>query len=196
MFEYIDGVVSILGDDYIVLENNGIGFRINTSKNSIANIRNKGEKQRIYTQLIVKEEGIFLYGFTTKEELDLFKLLLTVSKIGPKAGLSLLSTLKPKDLKLSILSNDSTFLSKAPGIGKKTAERIILELKDKIDDNIDIEEGLQSNIENNNINEVYNALISLGYNRSEIRMALADINVTELSTEDIIKIALKKISNS
>ncbi|EOD00675.1 Holliday junction branch migration protein RuvA [Caldisalinibacter kiritimatiensis] len=193
MYKYIKGRVTEKGVDYIVIENNGIGYLIYTSKNSIMSMEDNVEESTIYTYLNVREDAITLYGFISKDEVDMFRLLMSVSGIGPKVALAILSTLSTNNIKLAIINDDIKALSKAPGIGKKTAKRIILELKDKIDNNIVIEENRV--IENtNNIDEVIGALLSLGYTRNECNNVLAKINKENLKTEEIIKIALKELS--
>ena len=195
MYRYIKGIVEELSDGYIVLENNGIGYYINTSKNTIYNLKKDNDIVKIYTHLHVREDDISIYGFYTVEELDMFNLLLTVSKIGPKVALGVLSTMNPSNIKFSILNNDDKSLSKCPGIGKKTASRMILELKDKvhIDENIN-EEDLVFNNSEEDFDEVIGALMSLGYTQSEGKQVLSKINKEKFSTEEIIKLALKELS--
>lgn len=199
MYQYIKGNIEEIGEDYIVIENNDIGYMINTSKTTIMQIGNNLQHRKIYTFLNVKEDGVSLYGFTTKDELDMFKLLQTVSKIGPKVAIGMLSIMIPSDIKLAIISEDSNKLSKAPGVGKKTASRIILELKDKIGD---IESIIKSNSNeqiivessiSNEKEEVLDALVSLGYTRSEVYSAIAKIDTSNKSVEDIIKLVLKEL---
>ena len=131
MYEYIIGKVVSVKEDYIVLDNNGIGYRVYTSKNSLMNLK-LDEDITMYIYYNLREDGVYLYGFTTEEELNMFNLLLLVSKVGPKVGLNILSTLTPNQIKLAILKNDANILCNAPGVGKKTASRIILELKDRV----------------------------------------------------------------
>ncbi|WP_425446037.1 Holliday junction branch migration protein RuvA [Dethiothermospora halolimnae] len=196
MFSYIKGQLEEIGDNYVVIENNDIGYIINTSQNSIANLKGKEGKVKLYTHLHVREDDISVFGFYNKEELDMFNLLLLVSKIGPKVALSILSTLSTSNIKLAIISNDVKTLSKAPGIGKKTANRLILELKDKIDDDIPIEgEDLLTNGDIFD-DEVIGALLALGYTRVEANSALKKIDKTGLNTEDIIKKTLIQLSKS
>ena len=136
MYSYIKGTVEEINLDYIVIDNNNIGYKINVSSNMA----------KIYTKLIVREDDMSLCGFATKEEMKMFELLTSVSKIGPKVGLSILSFASPGQLGAYILSEDVAKLSKAPGVGKKTAERIVLELKDKVDkNNVEFEPTLLSN---------------------------------------------------
>lgn len=196
MYEYIKGKVVGIKEDCIILENNGIGYRIYTSNYSISNIDRLEGIVKIYTSLFIREDEIFIYGFVTEEELSIFNSLLLVSKVGPKLALSILSSLKPMDVKLAILSGDVDCLCKAPGVGKKTANRIILELRDRIDDNIDVDEDINNLNKDTNLEESIKALISLGYTRKEVWSVLNNIDCTDLSTEDIIKLTLKQLSRN
>jgi Holliday junction DNA helicase RuvA len=198
MYEYIKGIYKGVNKDYIVVENNGIGYKINTSGSTIAKTPKVGENIVLYLQQIVREDFIGLYGFLTKEELSMFNLLLTINGIGARAALSLLSISDVNNLKYAIISEDEKNLVRAPGIGSKTAQRIILELKDKVD----VEEfsNCEDNIDNinaaGNTSEVLEALISLGYSEKEGNKALVSIDKTkEKSTEDMIKEALKFLMN-
>lgn len=190
MFEFIIGDIVNMKEDYVVIQNNGIGYRVFTTKNSMMNIEIGKKNQLLYTELHVREDGLFLYGFTSEEELDMFNMLLTVSKIGPKIASGILSTLPTKTLKSAIYTKDIQTLCKAPGIGKKTAERMILELKDKVEVT-SIEEA--SEIIERADDEAVEALISLGYSSYEVNKALSGLN-RDLSLEDTIKEGLKKLS--
>lgn len=198
MYEYIKGIFQGINKDYIIVENGNIGYKIFTSGNTMASMVKKGEEVKIYTHQIVREDFIGLYGFLTKEELDMFNLLLTINGIGAKAALSLLSISTVDNLKYSIATSDEKSIVKAPGIGKKTAQRIILELKDKIDikemvENITIEGSMEGFIINESKGkDAIEALMALGYTEKEGQKALKEIN-KELSIEDIIKEALKKL---
>lgn len=193
MYEYIIGNIMEIQEDYLVLENNGIGYKIYISNNSLSNIDNR-ENVKIYTYFNMRDDGIFLYGFATREELDIFELLLLVSKIGPKIAMGILSVLTPNDIKLGIINNNIEILCKAPGIGKKTASRIILELKDRIDENVVVDDSLNITMEDDSVIEATNALMGLEYTKSEIDKALAKVDITGLTTEEIIRIALKNMS--
>ncbi len=194
MYRFIKGIIDEIGKDFIVVDNNGIGYKIYTSTNSILNIQDKPKQVKIYTHFHVREDDISIYGFYTKEELEIYELLLSVSKIGPKVGLGIISTIKPQQIKLAIATEDIVQLSKAPGVGKKTAKRIILELKDKIDDNISIESNDLEGQTDNNLNEVIGALLSLGYSKVEATRALSKVEIENQSTEDVIKAVLKQLS--
>ncbi len=194
LYQYIIGNIEEMNEDYMVVENNGIGYLVYTSKNSIMDIGQNTINRKILTHLIVREDIMSLYGFTTNEELKMFKLLITVTKIGPKVAIGLLSTLTPSNIKISIISGDAAALSRAPGIGKKTAERIILELKDKIDDNITYEDGIDVLIPVDETEEVVVALTTLGYTRNEIFKVLSSLDTQGKRTEEVIKLALRKLS--
>ena len=168
MFEFLIGDIVSIYDDYIVLQNNGIGYKVFTSSNSIMNIEINKKDQMIFTQLHVRDDGLFLFGFTTEEEMEMFRLLLLVSKIGPKVGIGILSSLTPVQIKIAILHKDIELLCKAPGVGKKTAERIILELKDRIDTNILIDENNVDLARDNDYNEAIQAHMTYGYTKIEI----------------------------
>lgn len=193
MYEYIKGIYIGMNKDYIIVENNDIGYKINTSGSTLANIPKVGDTVLIYIIQIVREDFIGLYGFLTKEELFMFNLLLGVNGVGAKAALSLLSITNVNNLKYAIITKDEKTIIRAPGIGKKTAQRVILELKDKIDSkeiNQFNEAGNQLDNNTENISEALEALISLGYSQKEASMALDSIKMSD-SVETVIKDALK-----
>lgn len=194
MFEFIIGDIISIRDDYIILQNNGIGYKIYTSTNSIIKLELGMKDVVIYTNLIVRDDGLFLYGFISEEEMDMFKLLQLVSKVGPKVALGILSTITPDQIKLAIIKRDIESLSKAPGIGKKTAERLILELKDRIDKDVNIGVDDVENIHPNEYNEAVNGLMSLGYTRIEVEKAIRNLDLSRMKIEDIIREGLKKLS--
>lgn len=194
MFEFLIGDIVNINEDYIVLQNNGIGYKVFTSSNSIMKIQIGKKDQMLYTQLHVREDGLFLFGFTTEEEMEMFRLLLLVSKIGPKIGIGILSSLTPIQIKIAIINKDIEALCKAPGVGKKTAERIILELKDRIDTNISKDEEGLDVVNNNDYNEAIEALMTLGYSRFEITKSMKSIEIDNMDIEDIIRVVLNKLS--
>lgn len=198
MFEFIIGDIVNIKEDYIVLQNNGIGYKIFTSINSMVKLEMGMKNAMIYTYFNVREDGVFLYGFTSEEEIDMFQLLLRVSKIGPKIGLGILSTLTPNRIKMAILGRDFETLCKAPGIGKKTAERIVLELKDRIDkDIVLVDDDIDMDLDiSNNYQETINGLMSLGYTRIEIEKILRNMDISKMAVEDIIREVLKKLSKN
>lgn len=192
MLEYIKGRVEDIFLDKIIIETNGIGYRINSSLVSASQVR-KGDVETIYTYLVVREDEINLYGFKTREELTVFQKLLSVSKVGPKVASAILSMYNTNTLGQLIMSNNVNAISKVSGVGKKTAERIILELKDKMDISHlhDLNESYHGDITNKN-DEVVEALLTLGYTKQEIYKALEGVD-DELSTEEMIKQALKRL---
>ncbi|HBG5344801.1 TPA: Holliday junction branch migration protein RuvA [Clostridioides difficile] len=194
MYSYIKGTVEEIYIDSIVVENNGIGYKINVSSNTIMNLQVR-EATKIYTKLIVREDDMSLCGFVSREELKMFELLTSVSKIGPKVALSILSFASPAQLGAYILSEDIGKLSKAPGVGKKTAERIVLELKDKVDkNNIEFEPTLLSQKPTLiSQDESVDALVALGYTLSESKEAVQKCKKDGMNTEAIIKKALTYI---
>ena len=133
MIKYLNGILAEVDTDSIVVEVNGIGYGVNVPVSVIENVREIGSNIKIYTYMNVKEDDVSLFGFLTKDELEIFKRVISVSGIGPKGGLAILSTLSADDLRFAVLSDDAKAISKAPGIGLKTASKLILELKDKFD---------------------------------------------------------------
>ena len=199
MYEYIKGRYIGINKDYIVVENNGLGYKIFTSGATISAMPKSGEEVMLYLEQIVREDFIGLYGFDSKEELEMFKLLLSINGVGAKAALSLLSISRVNNLKYAIIMGDEKHICRAPGIGKKTAGRIILELKDKLkkeDMTVDKnEDGIITgdNQEENYVvilNEALGALLSLGYSEKEAEVAIKQVN-KEDSVENIIKSCLK-----
>lgn len=194
LFEFIIGDVVSIKEDYIVLQNNGIGYKIFTSVNSIIQLELGMKSAMIYTYLNVREDGVFLYGFTSEEEINMFKLLQMVSKIGPKIALGILSNLTPNQIKIAIIRKDLDILCKAPGIGRKTAERLVLELKDRIDKDVEIEENNIHAFGSNDYSEAINGLMSLGYTRIEVEKIIKTMDISKMNIEDIIREALRKLS--
>ncbi|SNS34140.1 Holliday junction DNA helicase subunit RuvA [Anaerovirgula multivorans] len=190
MFEYIKGQVMDLFIDRIIIEVGGIGYRIHSTMNSTASLKS-GDITTIYTHFVFKEDEMSLYGFVNKEELLMFQQLISVSKVGPKLAVSILSTYTPYKLANYILSNDINSISKASGVGKKTAERIIVELRDKVK-NYNLEPDNNVHIQDyENSYEALDALVALGYNKQEAEGVLFSMETTNLTTEETIKKALK-----
>ena len=195
MFEYIIGNVVAMDEDYIVLENNGIGYKIFTSTNSMIDLELGMKDALIYTYFNVREDGVYLYGFVTKEEIKIYKMLLMVSKIGPKTAIGILSGLTPNDIKVAILRKDLPLLCKAPGVGKKTAERIVLELKDRINiDDVNFSDEKLS--KSDDYEKAVDGLMSLGYKRFEIEKALKKLDTCNMELEELIREGLKKLSKN
>ena len=197
MYEYIKGKYIGINKDYVIVENNGIGYKIFTSGATMAELPKVSEDVILYLEQIVREDFIGLYGFKDREELEMFKLLISISGVGAKAALSLLSISRINNLKYAIMMEDDKHLCRAPGIGKKTAGRIILELKDKIkkDDvvsDVNIQEGFEDIVpaNNNAVGEALGALLALGYSEKEAESALKKVKKHE-SVENIIKECLR-----
>ena len=194
MYEYIKGKYVGINKDYIIVENNGIGYKIFTSGATMSSIPKAGEEIMLYLEQIVREDFLGLYGFDSKEELELFKLLLTVNGVGPKAALSLLSISRVNNLKYAILTGDEKHICRGVGVGKKTAARIILELKDKLksdellDDPQNLDNGTNENLMV--LSEALSALLALGYSEKEAESVLKNVDKNE-SIENIIKASLK-----
>lgn len=197
MYEYIKGTFAGINKDYVIIENNGIGYKIYTSGSTMAKMPSLEEEVLLYLQQIVREDFIGLYGFLTKDEINMFNLILTINGVGAKAALSLLSISNVSNLRYAILTGDEKTLMRAPGIGKKIAQRIILELKDKLSiDNSEANDNL-SLIKpegSSSLTEASQALIALGYTDKEVEKVLNNIN-PEDSIENIIKRALKMLMN-
>ena len=196
MFDFIIGDIVSIDNEYIVIQNNGIGYRIFASTNTMMNLQLGKKDQMLYTEFHVREDGVFLYGFVTQEELNMFNSLLRVSKIGPKTALGILSTLSPNKIKIAIINKDLDILCQAPGIGKKTAERIVFELKDKIDTNMDLEDIDSIEISPNSYDEALAGLMSLGYSRYEVENVIRKLDLNNMGIEDIIREGLKKLSKN
>lgn len=197
MYEYIKGNYIGINKDYIIVENNGFGYKIFTSGATMSSMPKIGEDVLLYLEQIVREDFIGLYGFDSREELQMFKMLIGISGVGPKAALSLLSISRINNLKYSIMMGDEKHLCRAPGIGKKTAGRIILELKDKLKpdelvEGVEGEEGFETvdTAYANTVSETLGALLSLGYSEKEAETALSKVDKTE-TLENMIKSCLK-----
>ena len=191
MYEYLSGRVDYIGEDYAVIDISGLGYRVFTTQNSMKSLK-PGEISKIFTHLIVKEDDLILYGFATREELGMFKLLISVSGVGPKAAASLLNQYKASELAAAILSRDVAKLSKAQGIGKKISERIILELKDKIDTESAVG-AIGAFGGSDEISQVIEALTALGYNYSIAANAVMKLKDTNKPIDILIKEALRQL---
>ncbi len=194
MFAYINGKIADKSNNYVVIDAGGVGYKIFMSAKGIEGLKEIGEQQKVYTYYYVREDNISLYGFLSNEELRMFELLLSVSGVGAKSALGILSEITPSSFALAVITNDDSKLVKIPGIGKKTAARMILELKDKLKTETAIEKNEKIKVaikEDNKDNEAVSALQVLGYTTKEIEKALAKIDVNNLPVEEIIKRALK-----
>lgn len=206
MIAYIRGSVSFLEPEegLVVLETGGIGYQILISGRDFDLLPGVGEEVKLYTYLQVREDGLQLYGFFTKEDQKLFKLLIGVSGIGPKGALGILTALSADDLRFAVLADDAKTISRAPGIGHKTAQKLILELKDKLK----LEEAFEAKLEKADMgvraaasgltdakNEAVEALTALGYSASDALKAVRQAEIHEdMGVEEILKAALKHMS--
>ncbi|MDD4200004.1 MAG: Holliday junction branch migration protein RuvA [Eubacteriales bacterium] len=199
MIGLLRGILADKGDGYIIVDVNGVGYQVNVPANTSAYLKAEGEEVLVHTAMIVREDDMSLYGFSGKGELDVFRKLTSVSGVGPKAAIAVLSAFTLDQFKQTIVFEDSKSLQRANGIGKKTAERIVLELKDKftseslIDPCGNADDGAATSAANGGRAEAINALVSLGYSRGEATSALAEISESDLSTEEYIKRALKNM---
>ena len=199
MISYIKGTLERRGENDIIVETGGIGYRIFVSPATLAKLPQTGETVQIFTYFSVKEDGMSLYGFAAREEQEMFEKLLLVSGVGPKGALGFLSVLKPSEIVMAILSDDVKTLSKAPGIGRKTAQRVILDLKDKFktEDAVSSFEGTadiaESFVGGDAKFEAIDAMTALGYSRSEAAQAVNAVAAEGMTTEDILKAALKRM---
>lgn len=191
---------AVLKENFAVIYAGGVGYRIYTSNTTMSKIRNN-EEVTLYTYLNVKEDLMQLFGFITEEELNTFKMLIAVSGVGPKMALSILSVLSPAEFAMSVITQDAKAITRAHGVGKKLAEKIIVELKDKLKgvELSDVVEESGKNIsytqDNNIISEAINALMVLGYSSIEAKRAVLSSADESDSLEDIIKKALKRVSS-
>lgn len=198
MYAYIYGEIIEKDPENIVIECNHIGYNIHIAPGMLSRFPSVGQMARIYTYTSVREDAFWLYGFTSKDELNLFKLLITVSGIGPKGAMGILSVMDVDTLRLAVLSQDSKMIAKAPGVGAKSASRIVLELKDKIKPEDVIGKPLEdeeSSVLSTLRQEATEALVSLGYTVSDAYKVLQKLDITEdTRVEDVIKMALRQIS--
>lgn len=199
MIGYVKGILEEIEEDCVIVDVNGLGIRILTGGALASQMLAPGSEVKIYTYTYVKEDAFQLYGFISKDELSLFKKLITVSGIGPKGAASILSAFSAEDLRYAIYAGDIKTISKAPGIGKKTAERLVLELKDKVEldyqaDTLlgQLADETVGSTEPNNRKDAIDALTALGYSSMDAAKAVnqADPNA-DMDAEDILKAALK-----
>lgn len=202
MYSYVKGELAEVNLDHIVVETGGIGYMIYVPTNTFAYLPSIGENIKVYTYLYIREDAMILYGFLTKDDLEMFKMLITVNGIGPKGGLAVLSTLSSDDLRFAILSDDAKAIAKAPGVGAKTAQRVILDLKDKMS----LEDAFEKKLEHNEAmpdksalsavkNDAVLALTALGYSSTESMKAVSKVEIKDsMDVEDVLKAALKFMS--
>ncbi|MGL4485089.1 MAG: Holliday junction branch migration protein RuvA [Anaerovoracaceae bacterium] len=203
MIHFIKGTLELKAENFVVVETGGVGYKIFTPGNGQIYLREIGDNVKMYTLMIVREDDMSLYGFVDEKSLDLFQKLITVNGVGPKAGLAVLSAMPIESLRKAIAYEDAEMLTRANGIGKKTAQRIVLDLKDKVGEiqagsNDGMEEFINGNAAGGSDlgdakQEALSALIALGYSRGEAAAVLSKIKEADLSTEEYIKLALTSI---
>ena len=204
MFYYIEGKLAHLDYGFAVLDANGVGYKLTITQTTYEAMPphlsvSEAPIVRLYTYMAVREDGVELFGFATESELEAFKLLITVSGVGPKAAMNILSIMTPERLAIAVCSEDIKSISKAQNVGSKTAARIVLELKDKLSDDTVIKSSGTAasaapvNVTRGNISEAAEALMALGYDKNTVLASIRDIDPTK-ETGEIIKLALKKMS--
>ena len=203
MIGYIKGELTDASEEGIIVENNGIGYDIRVPLSVMSELPPIGGEVKIYTYMYVREDALHLYGFLSKDDLMVFKLLITVNGIGPKGALGILSTITPDDLRFAVLADDAKAIAKAPGIGAKTASKLILELKDKLK----LEDAFEQRLAHKEAeavagrdeisdirNDAVQALTALGYTSTEALKAVRSVVITgDMDTEEVLKQSLKKI---
>lgn len=199
MFSYIKGILEVKTTGYVVIDINGLGYKIFMSDTAINKLGEIGQIVKVHTYVKVREDDISIYGFNTNEELRMFELLLSVSGIGAKSAIAILSNISPSSFALAVITNNVGEIKKLPGIGPKTAQRIILELKDKLKTEESIEEDSTLELngaikEDNKVQEAVSALQVLGYSQKEIEKAMQNVDKDNLSVEDIIRKGLYFLS--
>lgn len=194
MISYIIGHIRMINEDSFVIENNNMGYLIYSSLTTLADIEINNE-YKIYTSMQVREDDISLFGFFTKDELEMFTLLTSVSTIGPKIAMGILSSISVNEIKTAIINNDIDKLTVAKGIGKKSASRIILELVDKVKkmDFVPVENIKINNSKNDEIDVAREALLNLGYEKNDVEKVLSELKDTDLSLEGLVKESLKRL---
>lgn len=198
MFAYIKGSLEMKFKNYIVIDVGGLGYKIFMAENAINSLGEIGEIIKVFTYYRVREDDISIFGFKTQEELRMFELLLSVSGVGAKSALAMLSCIEPSEFAIAVISNNIKLLTQIPGIGTKSAQRIILELKDKLKSEQNEEQIEESKTKsakiNENVQEAISGLMVLGYSKKDIEKAFEHLTVENLSVEDLIKKGLILLS--
>lgn len=197
MYSYIIGVITEVHENYIVLENNNIGYKIFITDFFRDNV-SAFDEYKVYTEFVEREDASILYGFSSQKERELFNLLTDVTSIGPKYAMNILSTMTVDECKTAIITDDIKLLTQAPGVGKKTASRIILELKEKIEkDFVTSEKPVNKEVKRSNDSEfAREALLQLGYFKNDVDAFIENTDISGLSIEDIMKKAMKSLDSS
>ena len=199
MYAYLNGRVAEKGQNSLVIDVNGVGYLLNVSMNTLQETPPVGESMKVYTVLSVKEDAMELFGFATQEEKRMFSRLLAVSGIGPKVALSILGSMPLRDLTLAIVTGDITALSRAPGVGKKTAQRIALELKEKVDESDfgavpGMPAGSFTPVQEDASQEALAALQALGYTAAEAAKAVSQVRGQSDSANELVRLALRSMA--
>lgn len=208
MFYYIEGKLAHLDYGFAVIDANGVGYKLTITQTTYEAMPphlsvSEAPIVRLYSYMAVREDGIELFGFASESELEAFKLLITVSGVGPKAAISILSVFSPDKLFITIMNEDTKAIAKANGIGAKTAARIVLELKDKISKSYSESISAPQNVPagrtttpagSSKLSDAQSALLVLGYTKSEVVAALRGVDISNKETDDIIRLALKNLS--
>lgn len=199
MYAYLNGLVAEKGQNSLVMDVGGVGYLLSVSMNTLQETPPVGEKMKVYTVLSVREDAMELFGFASREEKDMFNRLLTVSGIGPKVALSILGAMPLRDLTLAIVTGDVTSLSRAPGVGKKTAQRLALELRDKVEqsdlDYAPANGGPVTPVQEDAAQEALAALQALGYTASEAARAVSQVRGQSDSANELVRLALRSMAD-
>ena len=200
MLAYIKGTLEIKMTDYVVIDVGGLGYKVYMSAIGMEKLGNIGDKVKVYTYYRVREDDISIFGFNTNEELRMFELILSVSGVGAKTALTIIAVTEPSEFAIAVISDDVSYLTKIPGIGAKSAQRIILELKDKMKKensitktkNLKLKEAV---VDSSKVDDAISALQVLGYNKKEIEKVFMKLDKKDLSTEDLIRKGLGMLAN-
>ena len=198
MYAYLNGTVAEKGLNSLVIDVGGVGYLLSVSMNTLQETPPVGEQMKVYTHFAVREDAMELYGFATQEEKNMFTRLLTVSGIGPKVALSILGAMPLRDLTVAIVTGDITSLSRAPGVGKKTAQRLVLELKEKVDESdlsaAAVPAGSFTPVQEDAAQEALAALQSLGYTAAEAAKAVSHVRGQSDSANELVRLALRNMA--
>lgn len=193
MISFVSGIIEYVDEETVTIDNNGIGLSVFMPKDELASL-GQGEEIKVFTFLDVKENDMNLFGFLNRDKLDIFKKLIGVSGVGPKGALAIISTLEGDSLYVAIATGDDKAISKAPGIGAKTAQKIVIDLKDKIDlEQIigDFDDSNIVNVASTVVDDAILALVALGYSHTEAKKAVSKVKITEdMDDEDVLRNAL------
>lgn len=198
MFYYVSGKLAVIGSGFVVIDCGGVGFRCATTRNTLRRLPKQGETATLYTHFHVREDAMELYGFAGEDELMCFRMLIGVTGVGPKVALSILSEMTPENFALAVVTADSKSLTRASGVGAKLAQRIVLELKDKIKGeqlaSVQESAGTDGEAYTDKVSEALSALLVLGYTRQDAQAALSRLDTNALPLEELIRLSLKALA--